>query len=218
MNATIAQMTDFIRSIHGRPNGTGALLNLIRASEVRAAADLSALSDIISDDQLKLDLARHASDEARHAFILQRRMKEIGFVASRLPPAVDRHDALLLQCGARDPKRVYAERGLFTEEEVFETLLAFCMAERDAFPKLEVNHAVLASDPGTQAVIGSLIRDEVRHIRYLEEWLERLGKGLAEDVTRAAEARVSSVFAEANDVFYPAFDAYLASAEARLAS
>ncbi len=218
MDVMTAQMTEFIKSIHARPNGTGALLNLIRASELRAAADLSTLSDVISDDELKLDVARHASDEARHAFILQRRMREIGFLASRLPPAVDRHDALLVQCGARDPKQVYAQRGMFTEEEIFETLVAFLIAERDAFPKLEINYAVLASDPGTQTVIGSLIRDEIRHIHYLGTWIDRIGERLPAGDARRVEERVTAVFSEVNDLFYPAFDAYLAGAAVRLAS
>src|SRR5262249_59177418 len=56
MELTHGQLRDFIRSIHERPNGTGALLNLVRASEVRAAAELTCLADVILDDELRLHL------------------------------------------------------------------------------------------------------------------------------------------------------------------
>ena len=153
MEFTHGQLRDFIRSIHDRPNGTGALLNLVRASEVRAAAELSCLADVILDDQLRLDVTRHAADEARHAHLLVRRMGEIGFAPSRLPPAVDRTEAVIAQCRARDVKQVWNERGTFTDEEILELLVAAAIAERDALPKLQANHDVLERDPHTQSVI-----------------------------------------------------------------
>src|SRR5947199_182199 len=85
MQATHEQMVDFLRMVHARAGGTGAILNLIRASEVRGGADLLTLTDLVSDPQLKMDLARHAMDEARHSYLLLRRMNEIGFSCRRLP-------------------------------------------------------------------------------------------------------------------------------------
>jgi len=108
MELTREQLTDLLRSIHARPNGTGALLNLIRASEVRAAGSLSCLADVITDDLLRLDVTRHAADEARHAYILVRRMHEIGFAPGRLPVEIDRTEGVVSACRARDPKQLYA--------------------------------------------------------------------------------------------------------------
>src|SRR4029077_10623347 len=105
MQITAGQLRDFIRSIHARPNGTGALLNLVRASEVRGAADLTCLADVIADEELRMDVTRHAADEARHAYLLVRRMQEIGFAPSRLPAAVDRTEAVVAQCHGRDVKQ-----------------------------------------------------------------------------------------------------------------
>src|SRR5207244_1434667 len=101
MEIAPGQLKDFIRSIHDRPNGTGAVLNLIRASEVRGAADLACLADVIGDDSLRLDVTRHAADEARHAYLLVRRMHEIGFTPSRLPVGVDRTEYIVGYCRAR---------------------------------------------------------------------------------------------------------------------
>jgi len=218
MQLTPGQLRDYIRSIHARPNGTGALLNLVRASEVRAAADLSCLADVIDDEQLRLDVTRHASDEARHAYILVRRMSEIGFAPSRLPAAVDRTEAIVTRCGARDVKRVWAERGTFDDNEVLETLVAATLAEQDALPKLQANFDVLSGDPGTRAVIGSILRDEHRHVAYLGAWIERFEQRVSADVVSATKIRLEEAFAEANVEFYAGFEDYLRSAEARLAA
>ena len=218
MNLEYGQMLDFIRSIHARTNGTGALLNLIRASEVRAAADLSALTDVISDDRLRLDITRHAADEARHAYILVRRMGEIGFSPSRLPVAVDRTEGIVEKCHARSVHQVFAERGAFDDQEVLETLMAATLAERDALPKLQANFEALSGDPQTQAVIGSILRDERRHVGYLGEWVDRIGKRLSPECVRATQSRLEDAFAELNLLFYASFEEYLKSAESRLAA
>jgi rubrerythrin len=218
MELTHGQLRDFIRSIHDRPNGTGALLNLVRASEVRAAAELSCLADVILDDELRLDVTRHAADEARHAHLLVRRMGEIGFAPSRLPPAVDRTEAVIAQCRARDVKQVWNERGTFTNEEILELLVAAAIAERDAVPKLQANHDVLERDPHTQAVIGSILRDEHRHVEYLDGWVDRFEQRVSAEAVRATRARLEAAFDAANVVFYAGFEDYLRSAAARLAA
>ncbi len=218
MQITASQLRDFIRSIHARPNGTGALLNLVRASEVRGAADLTCLADVIADEELRMDVTRHAADEARHAYLLVRRMQEIGFAPSRLPTAVDRTEAVVAQCRGRDVKQVWAERGTFADEEVLELLVAATIAERDALPKLEANHDVLARDPQTQAVIGSILRDEHRHVAYLSEWIARYERRVCGETVRATRARLEAAFAEANVLFYAGFEDYLTSAAARLAA
>jgi rubrerythrin len=218
MKMTRSELLEFIRSIHGRPRGTGALLNLIRASEVRAAADLSCLTEIISDERLRLDVTKHAADEARHTYILVRRMNEIGFAPSRLPLAVDRTEGIVTKCRGRDPKRVYADREFFDDEETFEILSAAAIAERDALPKLEANYEALTNDPQTQAVIGSILRDEHRHVAYLEDWVARFGTRVPSEFARETAERLAVGFEELNGLFYASFADYLRSAEAELAA
>jgi len=218
MYATNREMVDFIRSIHARPNGTGAMLNLIRASEVRAAVELSALTDVIADDELRLDLTRHASDEARHAYILVRRMNQIGFSPSRLALPVDRTEGLMKRGRARDVKQVFEERGAFDDTEVLETLVVATIAERDALPKLEANFEALSNDPQTQAVIGSILRDETRHVAYLSSWVERFEKRLSTEVVNETRERLNAAFGELSVVFFEAFADYLKAAEGRVAA
>jgi len=207
------EMVEFLRAVHARPGGTGALLNLIRASEVRGATDLGAMADVVRDERLKLAVTRHAADEARHAYLLVRRLAEMGVSPRRLPPEVDRTEALIARCGARDTKRVYQERQELSDEETAECLIATFIAEADAVPKLEANYAVLAPDPKTQAVIGSILKDEHRHVTYLRDWIERFDRRLPPGMVAAARERLDAVFAELNLVFYASFEAYLRSAD-----
>jgi len=215
---TNRQLVDFMRSIYARPNGTGAILNQIRASEVRAAVELSALTDVIADEQLRLDVTRHALDESRHAYILVRRMHDIGFAPSRLPVPVDRTEGLMKRCRGRDVKQVFDQRGMLDDVEVMEMLMAASIAERDALPKLKANYEALRNDPRTQAVIGSILHDENRHVAYLTEWVERFEKRVPAEVVQETRERLDSAFEDVNALFFGALDDYLKAAEAQVAA
>ncbi len=215
MVVTHQQMVDMMRSIHGRSGGTGAMLNLIRTSEVRGAADLTTLSDLVTDPQLKLDLARHAADEARHGYLLLRRMGEIGCPAFRLSPELDRVEALLERSRARDPKRVYADRGTVGDAETMELIIAAYLPERDAVAKITANFDALTNDPRTQQVIGSILRDEERHVAYLSHWIEWFEKRFSRRAVRATLTRLEEVFEQVGVVYYGALQQYFDHAAER---
>ena len=44
MPVEYARMVEFLRDVHSRPGGTGAVLNLIHGSKLRWSSDLSALT------------------------------------------------------------------------------------------------------------------------------------------------------------------------------
>src|SRR2546426_2419393 len=173
MQVTHEQLVDALRGIHARRGGTPALLNLLRAGEVRGGSDVLLLSEMVSDQQLKLDLAHHAMDEARHSFILLRRMQEFGYNPSRVPHDLDRLETLWERSRMRDVRQVYSDRGTIGEAEMMEFTALAIIPERDAATKLRANHEALAGYPPTQAIIMSILRDEERHMAYLEAWLER---------------------------------------------
>ena len=210
MELTHAQLVDFLRSIHVRPGGTGAILNLIRVSEVRGATDVSALSDVVSDPKIKLDLARHAYDEARHGYILLRRMGEVGFRSFRLPPELDRVEGLLASSRARDVKQVYAERGSVEDAELMELLIAALIPERDAIAKFHANFDALTDDHRTQSVIGSMLRDEDRHVAYLESWLRWFEGRFSARAVKMARERLEDAFEQLTTVYYAGLNDYFA--------
>ena len=214
MTATHEHMVDLLRSIHARPGGTGAILNLIRGSEVRGAADLAVLTDLVTDPQRKMDLARHAFDEARHGYLLLRRMHELGFQAFRLPPELDRVEGLIARSRVRDVKEVYTDRGSVSEAALMEFTTAAFIPENDAVTKLKANHEALADDPRTQAVIAGILRDEARHIAYLGSWLERFEKRFSRRAVAATRERLEEVFRQLDVVYYGAMQNYFDRAAA----
>jgi hypothetical protein len=214
MQLSHEQLVEFLRSIHARPGGTGAMLNLIRVSKVRGATDIAALSDLVSDPRIKLDLARHGYDEARHSYLLLRRMDEIGFKAFRLPADLDRVEGLLARSRARDVKQVYAERGSVADAELMELLIAALIPEKDAIGKFRANVDALAVDQRTQSVIGSMLRDEERHVAYLEGWLEWFERRFSPRAVRAAHERLEEAFEQLTTVYYAGLQEYFTRAAA----
>jgi len=208
MEATHEQMVAFLRSIHARPGGTGAILNLIRGSEVRGASDLAALSDVVTEPERKMDLTRHGMDEARHSYLLLRRMIELDFQPFRLPPELDRLEGLLARCRHPDVKEVYMERGAVSEAALLEFTVAAYIPENDAAGKLKANFDALTGDPGTQAVIGAILRDEERHIAYLGAWLERFERRFSRRAVNATRERLGEAFRQLDVIYYGAMQEY----------
>ena len=214
MQVTHEQLVGFLRGIHARVGGTSAVLNLLRAGEVRGGSEVLVLSELVTDPQMRLDFARHAMDESRHAFLLLRRMQELGFNLPRVPHALDRLETLSERSRARDFKQVYAERGPAGDVEVMEFITMALIAEHDAAIKLRANYDALAADPKTQAVIGSILSDESRHITYLNSWLERFEQRFSRRAVAAARQRLEATYEELDGLYYGALHEYLERAAA----
>jgi hypothetical protein len=207
-----ARMVDYLRDIHARPSGTGAILNLFRGAKVRGAADLNVLADVVADPGWRLDLARHGFDEVRHSYLLLRRMEELHFRAFRLPPQVDRVEGLFERCRARDVKDVYADRGSVNEAELMELAAAVFIPEKDAVLKLRANYEALADDPRTQTLVGIMLRDDERHVDYLGAWLLHFERRFSPRAVKAALDRLRAVFDDLNFVYYGSLEDYFVRA------
>ena len=214
MEASHEAMVAFMRSVHARPGGTGAVLNLVRGSKVRGAADIAALTDLVSDAPSKLVLARHGLDEARHAYLLLGRMVELGFQPFRLPAELDRVEGLLARCRARDVKQVYADRGFVGEAELMELTIAILIPEQDAVAKLQANHEALDGDRQTQALIAEMLADDQRHVAYLGGWIERFERRFSPRAVAASRERLEEIFRQLNVVYYGALQEYFDRAAA----
>jgi hypothetical protein len=202
------RLVEFLRALHARPGGTGAILNLIWASKVRGAADLSALSLLVSDAHVRVLLARHGCDEAQHAYGLARRMSELQFPPFRLSPQLDRAEGLLAACRARDVKQVYAERGSVSHAELMELTLAILILETDAAVKLRANHDVLDHDPETRTLIGAILRDDQRHVAYLRERVEWFQGRFSRRAVGATRERLEEAFGRLTTAYYGALQDY----------
>lgn len=209
---THAELVAFLRGIHARPGGTGALLNLIRGAKVRGAADLGILTDVVADAGLRLELARHGLDEHQHAYRLIGRMHELGCAPVRLPAALDRVEGLFARCRARDVRQVYEERGWLGELELLELLTAILLPEEDAVAKLAANRDALTDDPRTQALVGRMLRDDRRHVAYLRARLAAFAERFSRRVVARTEERLRQVLKELDVAYYAALGGYLARA------
>ena len=209
MQVTHEQLVDFLRSIHSHVGGTSAVLNLLRAGEVRGGSEVLVLSELVTDPQMRIDFAKHAMDESRHAFLLLRRMQELGFNLPRVPHALDRLETLSERSRARDFMQVYTDRGPAEDADVMEFITMAAIAEHDAATKLRANYDALVGDCKTQAVVGSILQDESRHITYLNGWLERFEQRFSRRAVAAARERLEAIYAEQGSVYYGALQEYL---------
>jgi bacterioferritin (cytochrome b1) len=214
MKVTHEQLVDMLRGIHSRAGGTAAVLNLLRAGEVRGGSDVLLLSEMVVDPRMRVDLAHHAMDEARHAFILLRRMQELGANPSRVPHELDRLELLTERSRIRDFRQVYANRGSVGDAEMMEFMTVALIPEHDAVTKLRANWDALASDPKTQALIGSILRDEERHITYLSGWLDHFGERFSRRAVVAARERLEAIYEELDGIYYGSLQGYLEHAAA----
>jgi hypothetical protein len=182
------------------------VLNLIRGSKVRAAELIGALTEVVSGAPRRLELARHGADEARHAYMLLRRMGEVGVQAVRLPAEFDRVAGLLARCRARDMRQVAAERGCVNEAELMELAVAALVWEDDTVATLRASHAALDGDARTRTLIGALLRDDERHVAYLGAWLGRFEERFSRRAVKAALERLEALFEELSASCYGALE------------
>jgi hypothetical protein len=204
MHLTHEEMVDFLRRIHTQRGGTGAILNLIRGAKVRAAADLSLLTDIVADTRVKLELSRHAADETRHACLLLERMAQLGVRAYRVPPQLDRIEGLFDSTRARDVRLVYSHRGVVNEAELMELTVAAYVAKTDSLRRLRANVEALDHDEPTRELVRTILSDEVGHVGFLAHWLERFEARFSCKAVARARERLEAVLTELDTRFHAA--------------
>lgn len=205
---------DVRHAIRAAPSRTGAVLNLIRGAKVRAAVDVSLLADLVGEEDLKRDLARHALDESRHAYLLLERMTELGFQAFRVPPALDRIENLLARTRARDVRQLHAGYGAVNEAELMELVTAAAIAEEDSIRKLRAHHATLVGDRRTQALIAEILLDEEGHLAYLTRRLARFELRFSSRAVTRTRQRLEDVLREVDAAYFAALHEYFERAAA----
>lgn len=103
-------------------------------------------------------LARHLSDEARHARLLRKRIVELGGTPDLYQPSAVN-------------QRIFAD--FFRKLDSPEDRMAALLGYECNFCGLCALHARLCPDAPTARVLRILWRDEQRHIRYLQSILDR---------------------------------------------
>jgi rubrerythrin len=145
------------------PRGRAFLLGFMAAAE---DSDEGAVFDNllarVDDPELRKLVRIHRDDEHRHARILRERLAEMGF--ARTEPVPD--DLLII-------RRIDRILGGFSDDfasgrvGVMETYVLLQVIEERAvkqFPAIEA--ALRRVDPASADVVGTIVRDEERHVKY----------------------------------------------------
>jgi rubrerythrin len=95
-----------------------------------------------------------------------------------------------------------------------ELLIAALIPERDAIAKFRANYDALADDHRTQSLIGGMLRDEDRHVAYLQEWLDQFERRFSARAVKAAHERLQATFDQLTVIYYGGIHEYFARAAA----
>jgi hypothetical protein len=204
------EFAGIVREIRSRPKATGAVLNLIRATKMRVAAELTALSELVENGELQVDLGRLASEEARYGYALLERMRELRFTACRLPRELERVDELLAHCRVRALKDIYAIGGTVGDAEAMELLIATHVLKRHALVELRASHDALEHAPHVEFVVADMIRAEADHIDCLGDWIAWFERRFSTRAVQAARNRIERAFAQLNLTYLAALPDYFA--------
>ena len=166
------------------------------------------LTELVVDARLKAELARHGLDETRHACLLLERMNELGFRAFRLPPPLDRVDALLARSRAREVRNVYADRGTVSEAELMELMVAAFVVKSDSVQKLGANLDALDGDERTRRLVAELLEDERRHVASLARWMGHFEDRFSRRAVARARERLEAAFVDLDAAYYGALREY----------
>ncbi len=134
------------------------------ATEADGARDISRAAELTSDPTLRRLYLRHADDEQRHAFLFERRGREL----------LDSSSGAVFEANWLAP----GERGLDDLDVGSggdEALLAFLhLSEKAAAGRFVIYERVLACDPPSRAMFARILEDEVFHMTYTRKQLARL--------------------------------------------
>ena len=160
-----------LRPIHiwvwNDPRRRGRKLLRFAETEACGGQDLSRAAELTIDGLLRQLFLRHASDEQRHAQLFRKRGRAL--VRSVLGATETSFEANWFAPGERglDDLRVDGKNDA--------SLLAFLhLSEKAAAGRFAIYREVLATDPETQGLFNSILRDEAFHMTYTHRQLGRV--------------------------------------------
>lgn len=187
--------SSFFRKILANDEARQFLMNSLAVGEADSAVGLDKAAEHVRDPILARKIYRHFAEENRHARVLGRRLEELGVPPRPLPPELDyeqyvrRYEMGIPMSRLEDPRP-------FETPELIKFLVGCKAGEERACAEMEGLLRDLSSDAGTVRVLREIHDDEIRHVSFATEELNRLADaGHRDEVRRAlrqarrAEAR-----------------------------
>jgi rubrerythrin len=175
----------FFRKILDDEHARAFLMNSLAVGEADSAVGLDKAAQHVEDSILSRKIYRHFAEENRHARIFGRRLEELGVKPRPLPPELDyeqyvrRYEMGIPMARLEDPRP-------FDTSELIKFLVGCKAGEERACAEMEGLLRDLAEDPRTVEVLREIHEDEIRHVSFATEELNRIADaGHADEVRRA---------------------------------
>ena len=149
------------------------LMNSLAVGEADSAVDLDRIAEHVQDEALSRRIYRHHAEEKRHARLFGKRLVELGFKPQPLPPELD-YERYVQRFGMGTPKSRLDDPRPFDEDDIILFFSGSKAGEERACAEMEGLIEALAEDPETVALLRVIHGDEVRHVSYATEELQRI--------------------------------------------
>jgi hypothetical protein len=163
----------FFRQILANPEARELLLNSLAVGEGDSAIDLDRVSAHVEDPVLSRKIYRHFAEETKHARLFKRHLETMGFALRPLPPELD-YETLVQRFEMGTPKSRLDDPTPFDAEDLVTFFCGSKAGEERACAEMAGLIESLAEDPETVKVLTEIHADEIRHVSYATEELNRL--------------------------------------------
>jgi rubrerythrin len=163
----------FFRRILACPPARELLLNSLAVGEADSAVDLDRVAEHVTDPLLARRIYRHFAEEQKHARLFRRHLEERGFRCTPLPSELD-YERFAQRYRMGTPKSRLDDPRPFDDGDLILFFAGSKAGEERACAELEALIVDLGADPETVALLRCIHEDEVRHVSYATEELQRL--------------------------------------------
>lgn len=164
----------FFRRILANAEARELLLNSLAVGEADSARDLDRVAAHVEDPVLSRKIYRHFAEENKHARLFRRHMEAMGFAVKPLPPELD-YETLVQRYAMGTPKARLDDPRPFDLDDLVTFFSGSKAGEERACAEMEGLIASL-EDPDTVRVLEEIHADEIRHVSYATEELNRIAE------------------------------------------
>lgn len=163
----------FFRRILYTPRAREFLLNSLAVGEADSAKGLDRVAEHVPDARLAARIYRHYAEEQKHARLFRRHLEAQGYRATPLPAELD-YERYAQRYGMGTPNARLDDPAPFDDADLILFFAGSKAGEERACAEMAELIRDLAADAETAALLRSIHADEIRHVSYATEELNRL--------------------------------------------
>ncbi len=174
----------FFKDILANPEAKRFMLNSLSTGETEGGKDLHRVAEHCVDPELKVKVERHFRDEIKHGVLFAKHLRAMGHEPTPLDPALDYDKQLQALDFGTSVARINDPRP-FDEEDWILFFVGSKVTEETANRDMPTLRRGFESDLDLLQTMDEVMEDEVRHVTYATEELQRLAaRGHAERIDR----------------------------------